>query len=251
MKLASAVIAALALTLSAGLALAHDLWIVADNPAVGQPLRIVTGYGHAFPADEGADKDLLAPAEVFGPQGKIAAQPGQGLYFVTDKPLAKGSYVAASGLKARWWTKTPEGYKHAPKNEVAEAVRCVRSVKYAKSIVNLGGAAGDVSQPVGQTLEVVPLANPAALKMGQELPVQILFEGKPLAGADVLATFAGFSQHKNSYAFFARADKDGMAYIKLWHPGLWVVAAKHKVPFKDQAKCDNYSHSATLTFEVK
>lgn len=241
----------LALALMAGAVLAHDLWITVDPPQAGQPLHIVAGYGHAFPADEGADKDKLLPAYLIGPAGRVETQPGAKLGFVTKTPLAEGSYLAVSGRAAQWYTKSPEGYQDQPKNQAPEAKTCIRSAKYAKAIVNLGQAAGDVSQPVGQTMEIVPLANPAALKAGAGLPVRVLFEGKPLASCQIFATFAGFSDQANTFAFAAKTDKEGKTVVNLWRPGLWLVLAKHEVLFANPAECDKYSHSAALTFTLK
>lgn len=240
-----------AIILTAGLANAHDMWLTLDDPQAGKPLHVVTGYGHAFPADEGTDKEKLVPAYILGPKGTVRTKPGAALDFYSVSPLAAGSYLVVSGRKAQWYTKTPEGTKNMPKNKAPEALRCIRSAKYAKAVLNLDGAKGNVSQTVGQTMEIVPLANPAALKLGQELPVQVLFEGKPLAKSDVYATFAGFSTHKNSFAFFGKTDNDGKAYVKLWHPGLWIVVAKHRFPFANQAECDEDMHAASLTFVLK
>jgi uncharacterized GH25 family protein len=232
-------------------ALAHDMWLTVDNPQVNKPLHVVVGYGHAFPQGEGTEKERLTPVHVRGPQGKVDTKPGDKLDFLTVSPLAKGSYLAVGGRARQWYTKTPEGYKDAPKNQVPGALGCLRSAKYAKAVVNLGGAADDLSTPVGQTLEVVPLINPAAIKQTGELPVLVLFEGKPLANAKVMATFAGFSQVSNTFAFAGQTGKEGKALVKIWHPGLWLVVAKHEVAFQDAAQCDKDMHAAALTFEVK
>lgn len=241
---------AAALALLAGTALAHDLWITVDPPQAGLPLHIMAGFGHTFPADQGTEAEMLVPAYLVGPQGRVETKAGAKNDFVTAGPLKPGSYLAVSGRKAQWFTKSPEGYQDKPKNQVPEAVRCVRSAKYAKAIVNVGAPAGDVSRPVGQTLEIVPLANPASLKAGAELAVQVLFEGKPLAHCQLLATFAGFSTRENTFAFATTTDKEGQALVKLWHSGLWLVLAKHELPFANPAECDKYLHSAALTFSL-
>jgi uncharacterized GH25 family protein len=242
---------ALILGLTASAALAHDMWITVDQAMPGKPLHIQVGYGHAFPQGGDTEKERLSATYVMGAQGKLETKPGQALDFLSTAPLAKGSYVAVSGRTPQWYTKTPEGPKDAPKNQVPGALSCLRSAKYAKAVVNLGGAADDVSKPVGQTLEIVPLANPAAIKAGGELPVQVLFEGKPLANADVKATFAGFTKEGKDFAFATHADQEGKLMLKAWHPGLWLVVAKHEVPFANPAECDKDMHAATLTFEIK
>lgn len=232
-------------------ALAHDMWLTVDKPEVNKPLHVLAGYGHAFPQSEGTEKERLTPVTVVGPQGKLETKAGDKLDFLTTSPLGKGSYLVAGGRAPQWYTKTPEGAKDAPKNQVPGALGCLRSAKYAKAVVNLGGAADDLGKPLGQVLEIVPLANPATIKAGGELPVQVLFEGKPLANAEVKATFAGFTKEGKAFAFAVHADKEGKAMVKVWHPGLWLVVAKHEVAFKDAAQCDKDMHAATLTFEMK
>lgn len=241
----------LSLSLGAGVGWAHDLWVVCQDAQLNKPLPIELGYGHAFPQNEAVDPALVVIPYAMGPQGKMEAKPAGETRFVTAEPLARGTYLVISGRKAQWYTKSPAGTQHKPKNQVPEALRCVRSVKFAKAIVNLGGAKGDVSQPVGQTLEVVPLANPAELKAGQDLPVRVLFEGRPLPKAPLFATFAGFSGQKNTFAFATKTDKEGKALVRLWHPGQWLVVAKHETPFSDKAECDKYMHAASLTFQLK
>jgi uncharacterized GH25 family protein len=240
-----------ALAVFASAALAHDMWITTDQALPGKPLHIIVGWGHSFPQGEPTGKDKLLPAYVMGAQGRLETKPGEGQDFLTTAPLAKGSYVVVSGRASQWYTKTAEGPQDAPKNQVPGALSCLRSAKYTKAVVNLGGAAEDVSKPVGQTLEIVPLANPASIKAGGDLPVQVLFEGKPLASAEVKGTFAGFTADGKAFAFAAHADKEGKLMVKLWHQGLWLLVAKHEAPFANPAECDKDMHAATLTFEIK
>jgi uncharacterized GH25 family protein len=240
----------LTLCLAAGAAWAHDLWIACPKAKAGQKLTMEIIYGHSFPTDE-----LLAPGEVaelyvMGPKGKIVAAPGADKKFSTKQSLAAGSYIAVSGNKAKFWTKAPSGYVHKTKDQVPEAIKCIRSVKYAKAIVNLGGKAADVSKPLGQDLEIVPLSNPATVKPGGELPIKVLLAGKPLAKAEVTATFAGFSKDR-AMAFYNKTNKDGMVKVKLWHPGFWLVRVNQQTHYQDPAKCDTMSKTATLTFEIK
>lgn len=232
-------------------ALAHDMWITVDKPQLNQPAHILVGYGHAFPDNEGTEADKLMPAYLVGPKGRVECKAGDKLDFVSLAPLTEGSYLAVSGRQAQWYTKSPEGSQDKPKNQVPGATQCIRSVKYAKAIINLGQTPGDVSQPVGQNLEIVPLANPGAIKAGGELPIQVLFEGKPLGDCQIFATFAGFSKESNVFAFAARTDKAGKATVKAWHPGQWLVLAKHETPFSNPAECDKFYHSAALTFDLK
>ncbi len=230
---------------------AHDMWITAPTCAPGQNLIMDIGYGHEFPNGEPLEMDLIDQPRIIGPASVIKTKPAGEMKFVSVENLPKGTYVIAGGRVPMWYTKSPEGTVNKPKNEVPDATTCGRYVKFAKAIVNVGGAAGDVSKPVGAALEIVPLVNPANLKAGDELPVQVLLDGKPMAKAEVTATFAGFTKDGKAMAFYQRTDKDGKVNVKLWHDGLWLVRTFQKEPFKDLSKCDTFAQTAVLTFELK
>lgn len=240
----------LALCLAATAAMAHDLWLTCPSSQAGQKLTVEIGYGHGFPKGEPIDAKLLVTPFVVGANSEIKTELKGECKYETVKPLPAGSYVVASGRIEQWYTKSPAGSVNKPKNEVPEATRCVRSVKYAKALVNLGGKTDPVRQVVGQDLEIVPLVNPGALKAGADLPVKVLLAGKPLAKAEVTATFAGFSK-EGAMAFYAKTNAEGLVNIKLWSAGLWLVKVSHKSPFADPAKCDEWSKTAVLTFELK
>jgi uncharacterized GH25 family protein len=86
-----------------------------------------------------------------------------------------------------------------------------------KTIVSAGGKPDDApTRPVGQVFEIVPGKNPYALKAGDELPVAVLFENKPLAGLKLTA------HHRDGDALTsvsATTDKDGKAALKLTQSG--------------------------------
>ena len=75
----------------------------------------------------------------------------------------------------------------ASRNETGAAARELFS-RCAKSLVLSGSpseAQGD--RPLGFTLELVAERNPYALRAGQDLPVRLTYENRPLAGALVVA----------------------------------------------------------------
>ena len=63
-----------------------------------------------------------------------------------------------------------------------------RYTRYVKAFVQVGEVADGISTRVlGQRLELVPERDLAGLKVGEKLGVRVLFEGRPLAGAQVEA----------------------------------------------------------------
>ncbi len=115
----------------------------------------------------------------------------------------------------------------------------------------MGEGAGEVSRVVGQELELVPLKNPAALKVGDTLPIKVLFKGQPVPDyPPVNATYAGF-ENKYAFAHTSSAGKDGITNLRILHNGTWLVMVSVKQPYPDAKECDTVSYTSVLTFEVK
>ncbi len=102
---------------------------------------------------------------------------------------------------------------------------------------------------VGDRLEIVPVTNPAAAKVGDEITFKVLFEGQPLS-TPVFATYDRFSENETTYAYYTEAANDGTAKVQITHPGLWMVRVETKVPEKTEDH-DSYLARAVLVFRVK
>lgn len=120
-----------------------------------------------------------------------------------------------------------------------------------KTIVQGGGKPDDTpSKPLGQVLEIVPLKNPYALKAGDELPVRVEFEGKPLAGFKLTAHHRTGEELTNATA---TTDKTGTAVLKLPKAGPWIVRGVHmrRVTEKNPTPAADWeSFWASVTFEL-
>ena len=57
--------------------------------------------------------------------------------------------------------------------------------KYIKSLLVAGTPTGFYRHPVGYPIEIMPEADPALLKAGSELPIQLMFRGKPAADLQI------------------------------------------------------------------
>ncbi len=250
--------ASLALLLVASPALAHDFWAGVEKAEAGQPLVAKIGYGHNFPEGEEIKAENLArflPLELQGSKGALTLNPGaEPRLAVSAAPVPAGTYLLLANGRERFSTRGPEGYTDKPKNEVPGATSCNFGSSHGKAVVNLGGAAetGLISKPVGQTMEIVPLANPAKIKPGHRFPVKVLFKGKPLPGATVTAYFAGFADKDEHeyFAFSGNADKEGLVNIIPLKGGLWLAKATFEKNYADPAVCDQERYNATLTFTI-
>lgn len=119
----------------------------------------------------------------------------------------------------------------------------------SKALINLAPGAPGFGTISGDRLEVVPLTNPAEVKVGDEMPLQLLFDGKPLS-ARVFATYDGFSTREGTFAATTVAEKDGSAHVKITAPGLWVVKVSH-THVESAATHGRYSANANVVFQVK
>ena len=238
-------------------AMAHEIWAIAENPAEGKPLVAVLGYGHDFPNGEEIAAERLSifyPIKVVDSKGnELAVKPGdKNFKSVTENPVEKGTYLILTGYKPTYWSKGPEGSVMKAMNEVPGATDCERYSRSAKGIVNIGGVSDDfVTKPVGTKLEIVPLVNPGQVKVGQEFPIQVLYDSKPLRNAQVKGTIAGNKYFENGNRdFFALTNKDGKATMVPLKGGDWTLAVEIRDAYPDQAVCKDEAGAATLTFHI-
>jgi uncharacterized GH25 family protein len=246
-----------------GASQAHSLWVNAA-PEQGGLSAIEIGYGDEFPTAEAIPADRLhifEPAQLIGESGDLVLKPGKENYqFLTEKSLPKGSYAAIALYKPTYWSKNKAGWKQQNRTEMPDALYCEQASMFGKTILNIDGAkeTAVISQPQGLKLEIIPLANPATIKPGQPLPIQVLYDGKPLKNADVTATFAGFGDqhehhghtHSHAKAFLNQTDSKGKVNVYPLKAGYWVVETEHKLPYADKAKCDESVLLSTLTFTL-
>lgn len=125
---------------------------------------------------------------------------------------------------------------------------------WAKAIVNIGESGGSAfKKMLGHGLEIVPLKDPANLRVNDYLPVKILLNGEPLKSTWILATYMGFSPDPDVFAHTAKSSKDGTGEIRILQPGIWRIRVDHKGPAPDPKKigADVIDYRATLTFEVR
>jgi hypothetical protein len=81
---------------------------------------------------------------------------------------------------------------------------------------------------LGHELEIVPLTDPAAARVGESLRVRVLFRGQPLAGAEV-ERGDGVTPMKEADIPRFKSDGDGIATIPIVKWGPTVLAVDHRV----------------------
>ncbi|MEA1867692.1 MAG: DUF4198 domain-containing protein [Thermodesulfobacteriota bacterium] len=236
---------------------AHFIWINMGDytPSTKRPVNLTVGWGHDFASPVGNvlyNQEGLDKIYMLAPNGdELKIEPVNEIEFKVERSLKQdGAYLVVAKRKESFFTKTADGYKRQSKKGLKNVIQCSYSGMYAKAIVDVGKGGGDVfSKPLGHTLEVVPLNDPAVLREGDYLSVKVLYNNE-LLRTELYATYVGFSTEQ-AWAYTINTNKDGIGRIKILKPGIWLIKVGHKVPYPDSEECDQYSYSATLTFEVK
>ncbi|MES2584223.1 MAG: DUF4198 domain-containing protein [Pseudomonadota bacterium] len=105
------------------------------------------------------------------------------------------------------------------------------------------------AQRAGQRLEITPLHNPLALAPGAALPIKILFDNQPLAGALVKAWH---KHHGQLVMIRATTSAQGEVRFNLPYTGDWMVSVVHMIPAVDgdEEGVDWDSFWGNLTFHL-
>lgn len=143
------------------------------------------------------------------------------------------------------WTRDAKGKWHGKgRDEVPDAASSGRYFKYNTHLVTL--PAGPMRPVAGLTLQLVPIGAAFPRHIGEPLAVQVLFEGKPLAGAKVWRDVVTDPDGEPLVA-----DAQGRVTLPVRNQGLNVVRAEHESASVDPGKTDHTHHFATLSFALE
>lgn len=255
---------ALAILVMGGATLrAHDMWIepttFAPNPGdlvgarlrvgqdlIGDPLLRDVNLIEQFVVEQGRTRTPLVGRQGADPAGLLRVQ-------------APGLLVIGYRSKRSTVEQSPEKFAQYVKEEGLETIAARRTTRgdggsvrelfsrCAKSLLLSGPASADEGdRSLGFTLELVAEQNPYALTTGQELPVRLTFENRPLAGALVVAV----NRDRPDDKVTARSDAAGRVRFRLPHAGMWMIKAVHMVPAQPGALAEWESFWASLTFQL-
>jgi uncharacterized GH25 family protein len=244
---------------------AHDFWIepATFTPAAGQRVAVWLRVGDHFPGDafprisERIERFAIlakgSAAAVVGVEGRspagyvLAGEPGLYLLVYDSNHAALTlpaekfeQHLAEQGLERISELRRRKGASSSPGREIYS--RC------AKALVAVGTGGGDgYDRRAGLPLELIPEQNPLQLAPGEDLPLRLLYQGKPLAGAWVQAR----NPRRAEESISGRTDAQGRVRLRLASGGFWLVKAVHMVPASQESGADWESFWASLTFEVR
>lgn len=254
---------------------AHDFWIEPSSfrPAPGTHVTAALRVGQKLMGDPLPRNPTLIDRFIFkgeGPELPMQGAPGSdpaGSVLVSEAGLAWIGYqshpypVSLEAAKFEEYLRE-EGLERiveqrARMGQSAHAGR-ERFYRCAKSLLDVTpgteGAntkrrpakSGAFDTPLGFTLELVPHKNPYALASGGELPLSVLFRGKPMPGILVVA----FNKSEPEKKVSARTDARGAVKLKFARPGFWLVKAVQMEAAPPGAGVDWESWWASITFDL-
>jgi nickel transport protein len=211
---------------------AHDLWLERDG--AGYTLY----QGHKYSAHAGTETMAYDAAFVKDSRCLNAVGAVQALKTGQLSPWKARAECAALLVSASsgYWTKTPWETRNAAKTGFGDSLKSWLSEEAVKRIdAWTPGAA----LPLGDGLEITPLANPFSLKPGDKLTVLITERKRPRAGVPV--AYGGETR--------GTSDDSGRIGIRIRHGGTQLLSASLETPL-DDGKADSLMRAAFLLFEL-
>jgi uncharacterized GH25 family protein len=160
-----------------------------------------------------------------------------------------GAAIIRAHRKGEVWSMTTQGMKKGDRKTLQGVIESRKYEKFCKTLLPVDGNSTGYDRQVGDKLEIVPLDNPLKARVGQELRFKILYSGRPVS-TEVTASYDGFSDTPNTYAYFTEPYGEGEAKVRISAPGLWMVRVQHAVAEKGE-NFEKHIMRAVLVFPVK
>lgn len=222
---------ALAVMVLPCVAFAHATWITERSGEYA----VVHGEGSS--TDEAYKPEIVSKAVAFDKAGAAVEVALHPLAASVQVKPATGAAVLSVVFDDGWWTEDAKVEWH---NEAEAAYADFKGTGHYTTYPVAYIAATDVQKPIGYMLEMVPLADPTKLSMGDKLQVQVLLEGEPVVGVvvtnDVLTDWDISS---------GLTDAEGRATVTVANNGLNVLQYYHEVVVSDKEVA---GHQAVLSF---
>ena len=151
------------------------------------------------------------------------------------------AYLTEDGIENILALRKQRGELGKPARELYQ--RCAKTMLQVSGVAQTGLIRFGTN--TGMPLEIIPQQNPYALKAGDELAVEILFEGKPLPNA-VVRTWQRAGQSAMAQARY-RTDARGQVRVKITAAGQWMISLVRMVPLTTPT-ADYQSYWASYTF---
>lgn len=201
-----------------------------------------------------------APFHLVGPDGKDlptgpvthlrdlsvfeADTPGEGTYRVTTGQRAgrKGKMFKAGD---KWEMKGENGEPPADAQLVD-----VQSMTLADAYVTRGQPTQAALKPIGKALEIQAVTHPNSIAAGSGAAFLLLFDGKPLANADITVFRSAGTYDGRKIAAQTRSDASGAFSVTPEDAGTYLILVRHRGAAPAGSETPYRSYTYTLTFDA-
>ena len=252
-KGSSKLAAGLLVALSAFSATAHDIYIWPSYFSVD------TDKGTTVPVDITASHTTFRPdfampssgVKAYGVDGKqirrvgpffqgnrrssfdlaVEAEGTYGLVYERGPAYHSRYLVGKRETEKRMRANKSEALKQMPKN--AKDLETTRYFTIAMSYVTNKAPSDAVLAPKNKGFEVVPVTHPADYVTGEEIQVQLLFDGKPVKDQELVVEKEGPQYQEEPLTVELKSDGEGMVNMSLDQGGRFMMKVYHKQASED------------------
>jgi hypothetical protein len=184
----------------------------------------------------------------------VANPPGTGLAGLAAHPdyIALPAEVFANYLDHEGMTDALKAFKAENKLTTIRE----RYTKHAKSVFQVGKTlSDDWKTPLGFKVEIFVDRNPSEVKVGEEMPIRVLYEGKPLANQILYVGNASKDPGPKATVpeaavYTLKTDAEGRAKFKVTSKDKWYVQLIHMQKLANDEDADYESNWSTITFAI-
>lgn len=156
----------------------------------------------------------------------------------SDEPVA----IVAAEMDYGIWSKDASGEWHNKgRDEVPGATVSEHNFKYAVHLARM--PTKPVPLIASHKLQLIPASTAIPQKMGEPIQVRAFYDGKPIAGADIMADYVNDPDQVP-----VKTDANGYAAIPVRNQGLNVLMAIYVGPTDNPAKYERMEYRSSLSF---
>ena len=126
----------------------------------------------------------------------------------------------------------------------------VQSATLAEAYVTKGKQTAQALKPIGKALEIQAVTHPSEMTSGSTASFILLFDGKPLAGADVTLFRSAGVHDGRKVAAQTKSDSSGRFALTPDDAGTYLILVRHRAEAPAGAETPWRSYTYTLSFDV-
>lgn len=231
---------------------AHEFIVVPESwnsYSQNQNLPFSVISSHVFMKSEELENPANVKVDYLGKDIAMTANKPFNSYTGSVKLEQPGAAILHGHRLGEVWSKTVQGVVKGDRESLKGVVWSKKYEKFCKTLLPVDGQSQGWDAKIGDALEIMPLNNPLELQRGDNLEVQVLYKGEPVSADVITATYDGFTDNANSYAYSTEPYGEGKGKIKISASGLWMVRVQYIVDEKG-ANYEQHVMRAVLVFPV-